>query len=128
MAQIAIEEMPVVNIGYEVFVSCHEKVIAETAKNPEKLAGVLFQNGFISDEIREEIQLPSHGNISKATELVAQIESKIKHYPGRYENILQMFRENGFVDLVVLLTRADDKIRIEDMTKRLGKLYSLLCH
>ena len=43
------------NIVYNVLVSCNEKLVAHLASNPKGNAGVMFQNGLISEETNQKI-------------------------------------------------------------------------
>ncbi len=97
------------HFSYKVLVGSHVKIIEEVAKNPKSLSGVLFQKGIISQGIRDEIQLDSIGDTQKAIKLAICLEDIIKAYPHRYEDIIEILRED-FGDLVVALKNKEAEI------------------
>ena len=88
------------------------KIIEEVAKDPNSLSDALFQNGIISQGIRDEMQLDSIGNTQKARKLATCLENRIEAYPNRYEEIIEILRED-FGDLVVALKNKEEEIRAE---------------
>ncbi len=100
------------HFSYKVLVWSHVKIIEEIAKDPNSLSGALFQNGIISPEIRNEMQLDSIGDTQKAIKLAICLEDKIKAFPHRYEEIIEILRED-FGDLVVALKDKEEEIRAE---------------
>ncbi len=108
-------------VSYQALVKCHRRAITEVAKDPNKLADALFENGIISDQTRDQIQLDSTGKTDKARELVTRLEDKMKFFPLRYNDILQVLRECGFGDLVVFLTGKEEEIQIIETGDREGK-------
>ena len=85
------------------------KTIKEVAKDPNSLSDALFQNGIISRNIRDEIQLDSIGDTQKARKLAICLEDIIKAYPHRYKEIIEILRED-FGDLVVALKNKEAEI------------------
>ncbi len=108
-------------VSYQALVKCHTRAITEVAKDPNKLADALFENGIISDQTRDQIQLDSTEKIDKARELVTCLEDKIKNFPHRYNNILQLLRECEFGDLVVFLTSREEEIQTIETGDQEGK-------
>ncbi len=100
------------HFSYKALVWSHVKIIKEVAKDPNSLSDALFQNGIISRGIRDEIQLKSIGDTEKARKLAICLEDKIKAFPHRYEDIIEILRED-FGGLVVALKNKEEEIQAE---------------
>ena len=70
-----------VNLGYETLVSCHDKLVSEIASDPKQMAGLLFQDRFISEDTKDKINQLDKTKRDMARILVDDIEAKVKSYP-----------------------------------------------
>ncbi len=99
------------NIGYEVLVSCHEKLVSEIAQDPEQMAATLFQHRvYISDDTKAKIDALDRTKRDKAILLVDDIESKVKCYPKFYVKFLFILGELRYCNLLKLLQEEHKKI------------------
>ncbi len=103
------KQQKMAHLSYKVLVWSHVKEIEEVAKDPNSLSDALFQNGIISQGIRDEIQLDCIGDTQKARILATCLEDIIKVFPHRYEDIIEILREN-FGYLVVALKNKEEEI------------------
>ncbi len=96
-----------VNIGHKVLVCCHELLVSEIAGDPQKMAGMLFQHRFISEDTKDKINELDRTKTHKARMLTDDIERKVKFYPEFYENFIAILRETDlqyrYTDLVKVL-------------------------
>ncbi len=97
------------HFSYRALVWSHVKIIEEVAKDPNSLSDALFQNGIIAQGIRDEMQLDCVRDTQKARKLATCLEDIIKAYPQRYEEIIDILRED-FGDLVVALKNKEAEI------------------
>ncbi len=100
------------HVSYKVLVWSHVKIIEEVAKDPNSLSDALFRSNIISEELRDEMQLDSIGNTQKARKLATCLENKIQAFSDRYEDIIEILRED-FGDLVVALKNKEEEILAE---------------
>ncbi len=103
------KQQKMAHLSYKVLVWSHVKVIEEVAKDPNSLSDALFQNGIIAQGIRDEIQLDCIGDTQKVQILATCLEDIIKVFPHRYEDIIEILREN-FGYLVVALKNKEEEI------------------
>ena len=82
-----------VNIGYEVLVNCHEKLVSEIALDPKQLAGLLFQHRFISKDTKEKVNQLNITKSDMARMLVDDLQAKVKSYPEYYETLLMILSQ-----------------------------------
>ena len=91
MAEASVSQIA---IGYEVLVSCNEKLVSEIAQDPKRMAGILFQENFISSETNEKINQLDQTKTEKARMLVRELQAKVKSFPGRYDKFIEVIGEN----------------------------------
>ena len=94
-----------VNIGYEVLVSCHDKLVSEIASDPKQMAGLLFQHRFISEDTKDKVNQLDRTKKDMARILVDDLQAKVKSYPEYYEKFLMILTENSplYEDLLSVL-------------------------
>ncbi len=94
-----------INIGHEALVFCHEQLVSEIAGDPQQMAGVLFQHGFISKTTKDKVNELNETKEYKARLLVDDIESKIKSFPLLFEQFLAILKETEarYTDLIKAL-------------------------
>ncbi len=98
------EPIDKLSIGYETLVSCRVTVVSEIAGDPGAMASSLFQHRFISEETKDKVSELNETKKKKARLLVDDIESKVKSFPGRYEEFLTILSNTvRFADLVKML-------------------------
>ena len=83
-----------VDINYCVLVGCHKALVTAVKSEACSLADAFFENGIFSECQRDEIQsdIPP---LVRARKLVGYIEDKVKYVPGRYFNIIDIFRDKS---------------------------------
>ena len=80
--------------GYEVLVSCNEKLVSEIAQDPHKMAGLLFQNHFISGDTNKKINELNQSKNDKARMLVMELQDKVKCFPEKYDKFIDILKED----------------------------------
>lgn len=79
---------------YRALTACHELLIATISEDPNSLADALFQHGILSDQQRDDNRCRHTTKTDKARDLVVAIENKVKLFPERYEDIIDILRKN----------------------------------
>ena len=96
------------NIGYEVLVSCHDKLVSEIALDPKQMAGLLFQYRFISVDTKDMVNQLNITRRDMARILVDDLQAKVKSYPEYFEIFLTILTENLLLYNDLLRTLQDE--------------------
>ena len=78
------------NIGYRVLDEHAAEIISELAEDPLSVSAELFAKGFIADPQHKSMQTAAKADEVKAGELVEQVKRKVKKYPHKYQEFLDI--------------------------------------
>ena len=94
------------NEGYNVILSCHDKLVTAIATDYLIIAGDLLTHGFISEEVFAKMLLPSSTPNEKATVLVTAMRERIKLAPQHFSELVTLFSEHTSTKCVVSLLQS----------------------
>ncbi len=100
------------NIEYHALLQCKVELTSEISADPLFVATALVAKGLIPESVHTSLLLPTKENNVKANELVSQVTNKIKTYPARFSDFLDVLQSSIWLkDVLETLTSAYDELK-----------------
>ena len=82
------------HIHYLAMVACHEKLVTGIKQGADSLADALFQVGVLPESLRDDVYSEKE-EVRKARQLVSFLEDKIRDFPSRHNDLMNILREKS---------------------------------
>ncbi len=103
------------NIEYLALLKCKVELTREISADPLFVATALVAKGLIPESSLNFVQLQTVQNYEKASELVGQVTNKIRTYPAKFSDFLEVLRgSNWLKDVLETLTAVYDQLKAEN--------------
>ena len=79
---------------YLALLKCKVELTSEISADPLSVSSALVAKGLIPEAVHSSVQLQTKEKEVKASELVSLVTSKVKAYPARFDELLEVL--NGF--------------------------------
>ncbi len=100
------------NIEYRALLKCKVELTSEISADPLSVSSALVAKGLIPEPVHTSLLLPTKENNVKANELVSQVTNKIKTYPARFSDFLEVLRGSIWLeDVLKTLNTAYDELK-----------------
>ncbi len=102
------------NIEYLAMLKCEVKLTSEISADPLSVATALVAKGLIPESSLNFVQLQTVQKDEKASEVVSQVTNKIRTYPARFAEFLEVLQSYKWLeDVLKILNAAYDKLKQE---------------
>ncbi len=103
------------NIEYLALLKCTVELTSEISAHPLSVSSALVARGLIPEPVHRSILIPTKEDSVKASELVSQVTNKIKIFPARFSDFLEVLQSyNWLKDVLEILTAVYDKLKAEN--------------
>ena len=103
------------NIEYLALLKCKVALTSEISEDPLSIATALMDRGLIPESLHSSVLQQTKDNEVKASELVNKVTNKIKTYPARFADFLEVLQgSNWLKDVLKSLTTAYDELKAEN--------------
>ncbi len=100
------------NIEYLALLKCKVELTSEISADPLCIASALVAKGLIPTSSLDFVQLQIVQKNEKASELVSQVTNKIRTYPARFAEFLEVLQSSKWLeDVLKTLNAAYDKLK-----------------
>ncbi len=100
------------NIEYLALLQCTVELTSEISADPLSVATALVAKGLIPESSHSFVRLQTVLKDEKASELVSQVTNKIRTYPARFAEFLEVLQRNKWLeDVLKSLTAAYDELK-----------------
>ncbi len=100
------------NIEYLALLKCKVELTSEISADPLSVATALVAKGLIPESSLHFVQLPTVQKYEKASELISQVTNKIRTYPARFAEFLEVLQSSKWLeDVLKSLTAAYDELK-----------------
>ncbi len=103
------------NIEHRALIKCMVELTSEISADPLCVATALVAKELIPESSLYSVELATVQRDKKASELVCQVINKIKTYPGRFAEFLDVLRASIWLkDVLKTLTDAYDELKADN--------------
>ncbi len=89
------------NIEYDALLKYKVELTSEISADPLSVSTALVAKGFIPETVHSSVLLQTKEKEVKANELVSQVTNKIRTYPARFDEFLDVLRSFRWLEDVV---------------------------
>ena len=100
------------NIEYLALLKCRVELSSEISADPLSVSNALVAKGLIPESVHSSVLQQTKNNEVKASELVHQVTNKIRTYPARFDEFLEVLRSQYWLkDVLKSLTAAYKELK-----------------
>ncbi len=103
------------NIEYLALLKCRVELTSEISAHPLSVSTALVAKGLIPEPVHSSVLQQTRENEVKASELVNQVTNKIRTYPARFAEFLEVLQSYKWLeDVLKTLNTAYDELKQEN--------------
>ncbi len=103
------------NIEYRALLKCKVELTSEISADPLFVATALVAKGLIPESMHTSLLSAAKENNVKANELFSQVTNKMKTYPARFSDFLEVLKSSSWLkDVLETLTAAYDELKAKN--------------
>ncbi len=100
------------NIEYLALLKCIVELTSEISADPLSVATALVAKGLIPEPVHTSLLSLAKENNVKANELVSQVTNKIRTYPARFSDFLEVLQDSNWLkDVSNILIAAYEELK-----------------
>ncbi len=104
------------NIEYLALLKCKVELTSEISADPLSVSTALVAKGLIPESLHRSVESQTKNDEIKATELINKVTNKIKTYPARFAEFLEVLHSSKWLeDVWKTLITAYDELKQENM-------------
>ena len=106
------------NIEYLALLKCKVELASEISADPLSVATALVVKGLIPESLHRSVESQTKDDEMKATELISKVTNKIKTYPARFAEFLEVLQSSKWLeDVLKTLIAAYDELKQENINR-----------
>ncbi len=106
------------NIEYLALLKCKVELTSEISADPLSVATALVDKGLIPESLNRSVESQTKDDEIKATELISRVTNKIKMYPERFSEFLEILQSSKWLkDVLKTLVAAYDELKQQENEK-----------
>ncbi len=103
------------NIEYLALLKCKVELTSEISADPLSVATALVAKGLIPESLHSSVESQTKDDKVKASELVSKVTNKIRTYPARFAEFLNVLQSHKWLeDVLKTLNTAYDELKQEN--------------
>ncbi len=100
------------NIEYLALLKCKVELTSEISADPLSVSSALVAKGLIPESVHSSVLQQTKENEVKSSELVSKVTNKIRTYPARFAEFLEVLRSHNWLeDVLKSLTTAYKELK-----------------
>ena len=106
------------NIEYLALLKCKVELTSEISADPLSVATALVAKGLIPESLHRSVESQTKDDEIKATELISKVTNKIKTYPERFAEFLEVLQSSKWLeDVLKTLVAAYNELKPQENKK-----------
>ncbi len=106
------------NIEYLALLKCKVELTSEISADPLSVATALVAKGLIPESLHRFVESQTKDDEIKATELISKVTNKIKTYPERFAEFLEVLQSSKWLeDVSKTLVAAYNELKPQENKK-----------
>ena len=102
------------NVEYLALLKCKDELTSEISEDPLSVATALVAKGLIPESLHRSVKSQGEDDETKASELVSKVMKKIRTYPARFSDFLEVLQGSIWLeDVLKTLTAAYDALKAQ---------------
>ncbi len=103
------------NVEYLALLKCKVELTSEISAHPLSVATALVAKGLIPESLHRSVESQTEDDEMKASELVSKVMNKIRTYPARFSDFLEVLRgSNWLEDVLKTLIAAYEELKAKN--------------
>ncbi len=103
------------NIEHLALLKCKDELTSEISADPLSVAAALVAKGLIPESLHRSVESQGEDDETKASDLVSKVVKKIRTYPARFSDFLEVLRgSNWLEDVLKTLVAAYEELKAKN--------------